>query len=159
MRTFAVSVFLTAAIVSAGCGATRKVSTTVAPGPTITNATVQFQDRDHGKDAGSGVDVWLLRNGSNEIAHMHSVGTKFDDHAAIAPMGVPMSGTFHRTDLNDAQLRIRLTPDGRDDWSFEPRLTVSFSDNTSRTYIWPQVMLDQDRREITLSFSSAVQNP
>jgi hypothetical protein len=121
--------------------------------------TIQFLDRDHGKDAGSGVDAWVLRNGSNEIAHLHSVGTKFDDHAAIAPMGVPVSGTFYRTDLNNAQLRIRLTPDGRDDWSFEPRLTISFSDNTSRTYGWPQVMLDQDRRETTLSFSSAVQNP
>jgi len=159
MRTFAVSVFLTAAIVSAGCGATRKVTSTVAPGPAITNMTIQFLDRDHGKDAGSGVDAWVLRNGSNEIAHLHSVGTKFDDHAAIAPMGVPVSGTFYRTDLNNAQLRIRLTPDGRDDWSFEPRLTISFSDNTSRTYGWPQVMLDQDRRETTLSFSSAVQNP
>jgi len=159
MRTFAVSVFLTAAIVSAGCGATRKVTNTVAPGPTITGATVQFQDRDHGKDADSGVDVWLLRNGSNEIAHMHSVGAKFDDHASIAPMSVPISGTFYKNDLNDAQLRIRLTPDGRDDWSFEPRLTVTFSDNTSRSYAWPQVMLDQDRREITLGVSSAVQNP
>jgi hypothetical protein len=159
MRTFAVSVFLTAAIVSAGCGATRKVTSTVAPGPAITNTTVQFLDRDHGKDAQSAVDVWVLRGGSNEIGHLHSVGTKFDDHAAIAPMGVPVSGTYYRSDLNDAQLRIRLTPDGRDDWSFEPRLTVSFSDNTSRTYSWPQVMLDQDRREITLSFSSAVLNP
>jgi hypothetical protein len=159
MRTFAVSVFLTAAIVSAGCGATRKVTSTVAPGPAITNTTVQFLDRDHGKDAQSAVDVWVLRGGSNEIGHLHSVGTKFDDHAAIAPMGVPVSGTYYRSDLNDAQLRIRLTPDGRDDWSFEPRLTISFSDNTSRTYGWPQVMLDQDRRETTLSFSSAVQNP
>jgi hypothetical protein len=159
MRTLAVSVFLTAAVISAGCGATRKVSSTVAPGPAITSATVQFQDRDHGKDADSGVDVWLLRNGSNEIAHLHSVGVKFDDHASIAPMGVPMSGTFYRTDLSNAQLRIRLTPDGADDWSFEPRLAVTLSDNTSRTYSWPQIMLDRSRPEVTLSVSSAVQNP
>jgi hypothetical protein len=159
MRTLAVSVFLSAAVISAGCGATRKVSSTVAPGPAITSATVQFQDRDHGKDADSGVDVWLLRNGSNEIAHLHSVGVKFDDHASIAPMGVQMSGTFYRTDLSGAQLRIRLTPDGADDWSFEPRLTVTLSDNTSRTYSWPQVMLDRSRPEVTLSVSSAVQNP
>lgn len=158
MRTFAVSVFLAAVIVSAGCGATRKVSNTVAPGAAITSATVQFQDRDHGKDADSGVDVWVLRSG-NEMAHLHSVGTKFDDHASISPMGVPMSGTFYKNDLNDAQLRIRLTPDGADDWSFEPRMTVSFSDNTSRTYAWPQIMLDRSRPEVTLSFSSAVQNP
>jgi hypothetical protein len=158
MRTFAATALLTAAIVSAGCGATRKVTSSVAPGPAITNATVQFQDRDHGKDAKSAVDVWILRGGSNEMAHLHSVGVKYDDHASIAPMGVPMSGTFTRNDLNDAQIRFRLTPDGRDDWSFEPRLTVSFSDNTSRTYSWPQVMLDNEHPEVTLSFSSSVQN-
>ena len=158
MRTFAATALLTAAIVSAGCGATRKVTSSVVPGPAITNATVQFQDRDHGKDAKSAVDVWILRGGSNEMAHLHSVGVKYDDHASIAPMGVPMSGTFTRNDLNDAQIRFRLTPDGRDDWSFEPRLTVSFSDNTSRTYSWPQVMLDNDHPEVTLSFSSSVQN-
>lgn len=159
MKQFAVSVLLTAAFVSAGCGATRKVTSTVAPGPTITGVTAQFVDRDHGKDAKSAVDVWILRRGSNEIAHLHSVGTKFDDHAAIAPMSVPLAGTFSRTDLNDAQLRIRLTPDGRDDWSFEPRVTVTFSDGNSRTYSWPQVMLDNNHPEVMLSVSSAVQNP
>jgi hypothetical protein len=99
-------------------------------------------DRDHGKDAGSAVDAWLLR-GSNEMAHLHSVGTKFDDRASIAPMALPMSGTFSRADLGDGQVRLRLTPDGRDDWSFEPRLMLTFSDGTSRTYAWPQVMLER----------------
>src|SRR4051812_43519146 len=159
MKNFALTVLMTAAVMSAGCGATRKVSTAVAPGTAITSATVQFQDRDHGKDANSAVDVWLLHNGSNEMAHLHSVGVKFDDHASIAPMGVPMSGTFNKTDLNDAQLRIRLTPDGADDWAFEPRLTIAFADSTSRTYAWPQVVLDRAHPEVTLSFSSAVQNP
>ena len=158
MKQFALSVFMTAAVISAGCGATRSVSSKVAPGPSITSATIQFNDREHGKDAKSAVDVWVL-HGSNEMAHLHSVGTKFDDNAAIAPMAVPMSGTFYRTDLNDGQLRIRLTPDGRDDWQFEPRLTLQFSDGGARTYAWPQVLLDNARPEVTLSFSQAVQNP
>jgi hypothetical protein len=158
MKKFALSVLMTAVIVSAGCGATRRVSNTVAPGPSITSASIQFNDREHGKDAGSAVDVWVLR-GTNEMAHLHSVGTKFDDNAAIAPMGLPMSGTFYRPDLNDGQLRIRLTPDGRDDWTFEPRLTLQFSDGAVRTYAWPQVTLDNARPEVSLSFSSAVQNP
>lgn len=159
MRTFMVSVALSAAIISAGCGATRKVGSAVVPGQAITSATIQFQDRDHGKDANSAVDVWILHDNANEMAHLHSVGTKFDDHAAIAPMAVPMSGSFLKGDLNNAQLRIRLTPDGADDWTFEPRLTTAFSDNTSRTYAWPQVTLDRAHPEVTLSFSSAVQNP
>ena len=159
MKKFALCALLTAAVISAGCGATRKVSSAVTPGPAITNATVQFADRDHGKDANSAVDVWLLHHDTNEMAHLHSVGVKFDDKATIAPMGVSMSGTFGRSDLNDAQLRIRLTPDGRDDWSFEPRLTLIFSDNTSRAYSWPQVMLDNEHPEVTLSLASAVHNP
>jgi hypothetical protein len=158
MRNFMVSVVLTGAIAAVGCGATRKVTSTVAPGPTLTNSTVMFVDRDHGKDAGSAVDVWLLR-GSDEMAHLHSVGTKFDDHASIAPMSMGISGGFHSTDMSNGQLRIRLTPDGNDDWSFEPRLTLSFSDNTSRSYSWGQVMLDRQNPERTLSFSSASQVP
>jgi hypothetical protein len=158
MRTFAVSVALAAAIVLSGCGATRRVASTVAPGPALTAATITFVDRDHGKDAGSAVDVWLL-HGSDEMAHLHSVGTKFDDHASIVPMQLSLSGAFHQTDLANGQLRIRLTPDGNDDWSFDPRLTLSFSDGTSRSYMWPTVMLDNRNPERTLSFSSAAQVP
>ena len=158
MKNFALTVLMTAAVVSAGCGATRAVSNTVAPGPAITSATIQFNDRDHGKDAKSAVDVWLL-HGSNEMAHLHNIGTKFDDNASIAPMSIPMSGTWQRNDLGDAQLRIRMTPDGRDDWSFEPRLTLQLSDGMTRTYAWPRVTLDKEHPEVTLGFSSAVQNP
>ena len=158
MRTLAMSVLLTGAMVSAGCGATRKVANAVAPGSAVTAATMMFIDRDHGKDAKSAVDVWLL-HGTDEMAHLHSVGTKFDDNASIAPMAMQLSGAFHAADLKDGQLRIRLTPDGRDDWSFEPRLTLSFSDNTSRSYTWPLVALDNNNAERTLSFSSAVQVP
>src|SRR6476619_2206420 len=144
MKSLAFSVLMTAVVISAGCGATRRVSNTVGPGPSITSATIQFNDREHGKDANSAVDVWVL-HGSNEMAHVHSVGTKFDDNAAIAPMMVPMSGTFSRTDMGDGQLRVRLTRDGRDDWAFEPRLTLQFSDGATRTYAWPQMMLDNAR--------------
>jgi hypothetical protein len=158
MRIFSVSLVLAGAIVLSGCGATRKVAGTVAPGAALTSAMVTFVDRDRGKDAGSAVDVWLLR-GSDEMAHLHSVGAKFDDHASIAPMTMSVSGTFHQTDLSNGQLRIRLTPEGNDDWSFEPRLTLSFSDNTSRSYAWPQVMLDKGNPERLLSLSSAAQVP
>ena len=98
MKTFALTVLVTTAVISAGCGATRRVSSTVAPGPSLTSATIQFNDREHGKDANSAVDVWVL-HGSNEMAHLHSIGSKFDDNASISPMPVPMSGTFSRADL------------------------------------------------------------
>ena len=158
MRTFAVCVVLSATMATAGCGATRQVTSTVAPGPTLTAATITFVDRDHGKDADSAVDVWLLRR-SDEMAHLHNVGTKFDDHASIVPMQLSLSGAFTKSDVGNGQLRIRLTPDGDDDWAFDPRLTLSFSDGTSRSYMWPTVMLDKRNPDRTLSFSSAAQVP
>ena len=158
MRTFVVSVILAGTMILSGCGATRKVTSTVAPGPALTAATITFVDRDHGKDAGSSADVWLLR-GSNEMAHLHTVGSKFDDHASTAPMQLSLSGGFHEADLSNGYLRLRLTPQGADDWSFDPRLTLSFSNGTSRSYMWPTVMLDNRNAERTLSFSSATQVP
>ena len=61
MRTFAVSVVLAGTMILSGCGATRRVTSTVAPGPTLTAATITFVDREHGKDAGSAADVWQKR--------------------------------------------------------------------------------------------------
>jgi hypothetical protein len=158
MRTFGVSVALVGAMWLSGCGATRSVKSTVAPGPTLTAATITFVNRDHGKDAKSAADVWVLR-GSQEMAHLHEVGTKFDDKATMAPLQMSLSGAFRRADLSDGELRIRLTPDGADDWSFDPRLTLSFSDGTSRSYMWPTIQLDNRNPERTLSFSSAAQVP
>ena len=66
MRTFAMNVVLARTIVAAGCGATRKVASAVAPGAAVTGATITFIDRDHGKDAKSAVDVWLLRSGRRD---------------------------------------------------------------------------------------------
>jgi len=158
MRTFAVSVGAAVTLLLSGCGATRNVSHAVAPGPALTTSTVAFADREHGKDANSALDVWLLR-GSEEMAHLHSVGTKFDDNASIAPMALSLSGTFHESDVTDGQLRIRLTPDGNDDWSFEPRLTLSFSNGTTRSYLWPAVTLDNRNPERTLSLDAAARVP
>ena len=111
MRTLATSVLLAGAIVSVGCGATRKVASTVAPGSAMTAATMTFIDRDHGKDAQSAVDVWLLR-GSDEMAHLHSVGTKFDDHASIAPMTMQLSGALPSVSPWAALLGAAAPPPG-----------------------------------------------
>ena len=158
MRTFAVSVVLTATLVAAGCGATRRVATSVAPGLTLTGGDDHVQRSRSWQGHGSAADVSLLRNG-NEMGHLHTVGRKFDDHATTAPMALSVSGTFSRADLGDARLRFQLTPDGADDWSFAPRLTLSFSDGTSRSYMWPTVQLDKGNSERTLSLSSAAQVP
>ena len=42
------------------------------------------------------------------------VNVDFDDHSVSAPLSLGMTGALEWGDLNDAQVRIRLTPDGRD---------------------------------------------
>ena len=159
MRTFAMSVVLTAAIISAGCGATRKVTQHGRSGAGDHGSNGSIHGSRSRQGRGSAVDVWLLR-GSNEMAHLHSVGDEVRRPRVDCADGAADVGhVLIETDLDDGQLRIRLTPDGRDDWCFEPRLMLTFSDNTSRTYAWPQVMLDNAHPEVTLSLSSAVQNP
>jgi hypothetical protein len=44
-------------------------------------------------------------------------------------------------------VRIRLTPDGRDTWVFDMRLTLGLSDGTQRNYFWSQLRLDESSPE------------
>ena len=44
MRTCTVSVVLAGTMMLSGCGATRRITSTVAPGPTLTAATITFVD-------------------------------------------------------------------------------------------------------------------
>ena len=40
-----------------------------------------------------------------------------------------------------------LTPDGRDTWVFDMRLTLGLSDGTQRSYFWSQLRLDEGSPE------------
>ena len=55
----------------------------------------------------------------------------------------------------DSQLRVRMTPDGSDDWSFDLRLTLGFADGTSRSFFWTDVRLDNAAPERTLALAPA----
>ena len=66
-----------------------------------------------------------------------------------------MTKRFYRNDLNDGRLRIRLTPDGRDVWTFNARLSLMFADGVVENYGWTGLRLDNSTAEITQPLSSA----
>ena len=148
---------LAAAITTVGCGATRQ--TTGALGTpaaaALTSATAVFVTRDNGKDRDSAVTVQLLRSNAELGAELRHTGTEFDDNTTSAPMALTMSAPFRVTDLDAGQVRVRMTPDGQDDWSFDLRMTLQFADGSSRNYFWSNVRLDNAAPERVLALSPA----
>jgi len=148
---------LAAALTAAGCGATRQATRAVtAPAAAaLTSATTTFITRDNGKDRDSAVTVQLLRANAELGAELRHTGTEFDDNTTSAPMALTLSAPFRVTDLDTGQVRVRMTPDGRDDWSFDLRMTLQFADGTSRNYFWGNVRLDNAAPERVLALSPA----
>src|SRR5688572_1544639 len=154
MRTLAIVVAATMALGATACGGRTRPA--FAPdSPALTGATITFFTSDDGKDTNSTVTAELIRNGSELGAEGRSVGVDFDDNTASAPIPLSVTSRFTRDDVNNARLRLRLTPDGRDVWSFNPRLTLAFSDGSTQNYSWTGVRLDHSSPEITLSLSTA----
>jgi hypothetical protein len=109
--------------------------------------------RDDGKDEDSAVAVQILNDG-RLAAEGSVVNVDFDDQSVSAPLTLALTGALDSGDLNNAQVRIRLTPDGRDTWVFDMRLTLGLSDGTQRTYFWSQLRLDESSPERVLNLAS-----
>jgi hypothetical protein len=69
-------------------------------------------------------------------------------------MPLSISGTFRASDIDDGQVRLRMNAHGDDEWTFDMHLTLTFSDNTQRTFSWLRQELDDDHPEKTLSLRS-----
>ena len=148
---------LTAAVVSASaCGATRQsdYGTTQVATPALTGATVAFRTLDHGKDDDSRLTVQLLRRNEQVAAELRVVDTKFSDNSQTTPMALSVTGPFRANDIDDGAVRLTMTPHGDDEWNFDMYLTLTFSDNTQRTFSWLRLELDERHPERTLSFAS-----
>ena len=147
---------MTAAIAASACGATTR-STTVqsAMAPALTSATATFISRDHGKDKDSALTVQLLRANAELAAEVRATGFKFDDHSSSGPFAFSMTGPFRITDIDDSQVKIRLKPDGRDDWTFDLNLVMRFDDGSTRTFNWRGIRLDNAEPERTLALPPA----
>jgi hypothetical protein len=154
MRTLAVLVVATLAMGATACGGRTRPA--FAPGsPALTSATITFFNRDDGKDARSTATVELIRNTSELGAEARAVGTHFEHDTTTAPISLSLTSRFTKDDVSDSRLRLRLTPDGRDIWTFNARLTLMFADGSVQNFAWTNVRLDNDSPERTLMLSSA----
>lgn len=154
-RSLAIAV-LAASLAAAGCGATRATSGPAAALTTpLTSATVTFMTRDDGKDADSAVTVQLLRGNAELGAELRTTGTEFDDHTISSPMSLALSAPFHVDDLDDGRLRVRMAPDGQDDWSFDLRMSMHFADGSFRNFFWSGVRLNNAAPERVLALAPA----
>ena len=156
MRTFVVVLAAAVAIGASGCGATARTTTVQTRAfPTLTSATATFVSTDHGKDADSALTVQLLRSNAELGAEIRTVGTKFDDHSSSGPFAFSLVGPFTKNDIDNGELRLRLTPDGDDDFTFDLYLTMRFSDGTARNFMWRGVRLDHTSPERMLTLGPA----
>lgn len=149
---------LTAAVISVtACGATTRSGssvTTQAPTAVLTGATVSFRTLQDGKDDESRLTVELLRRNEQLAGELRVVDVEFNDNSQTTPMAIPLTGTFRVSDIDNGEVRLRLVPEGDDEWNFDMHLTLSFSDNTQRTFSWLRLELDDDNPERTLSLPS-----
>ena len=148
---------LIAALTAAGCGATRQAasSTAAAFAPALTSATATFTTLNDGKDRDSAVSLQLLKSNAELGAELRHAGTEFDDNTTSAPMALTLSAPFRTTDISTGQVRVRLAPDGQDDWNFNLRLTLQFSDGNTRNFLWNGVALNNAAPERVLMLSAA----
>ena len=125
----------------------------------LTSATVTFNTLDNAKDAKSAVTVQLMRFGNELVAEAVSAGTEYDDNAAAPPLALSLTdSTVVRNDLQSSSIRLRLTPDGDDTWTFNVSLRLRFADNTEQTFAWSGIELDEDEPQRTLVLQGARQS-
>ena len=145
-----------AAITASACGATTRTTTIQNPAsPTLTSASVNFISRDHGKDKDSALTVQLLRSNAELSAEVRANGFKFDDNSSSGPFAFAMTGPYRLSDVDDSQIRVRLTPDGRDDWTFDMNVVMRFDNGTTRTFSWRGIRLDNAEMERTFALAPA----
>lgn len=146
------------AVLAAGCGATTRSTTASVPNPvypTLTSAVATFVSTQHGKDAGSPLTVQLLRNSAELAGDIQVTSVKFDDNSSSGPFAFSMRGPFDIRDIDNGQLRIRFSPDGADEWTFDLHLTTRFTDGTARNFLWRGVRLDNANPERVLTLAAA----
>ena len=155
MRTAGLAAAFALALGGFACGATTR--TTTAPrtsAVTLSSASVTFVTLNDGKDEDSAIAVQILDENDRLAAEGTVVDTDFDDRTVSSPLILAMSRTLTADDVDDARVRLRLTPDGRDTWTFDLRFTAKLSDGSERQYFWSGLRLDESSPERTLSLAS-----
>jgi hypothetical protein len=122
----------------------------------LTGGTISFRTLGDGKDDDSPLTVELLHPNGQLAAQLRVVDVEFNDHSQTTPMSLSVMGPFRTSDVDDGELRLRMTAEGDDEWTFDANLTLNFSDNTQRTFSWLGLELDDDNPERTLKLAAGV---
>jgi hypothetical protein len=157
LRTYFAGMLI-ATLVVGGCASRSRTTSSASPANAserLTSATLTFRTLKDGKDEKSSVTAQLLRNGNELAADVTSTGSEFDDNTTAAPLAMALRGPFDRDDARSGQLRLRLTPDGDDTWTFNVDLVLRFADESQRNYSWPAIRLDEKAPERSLVLSGA----
>jgi len=153
MRKAALALAAILSLCSSGCGATTTRDNSMSTDPRLATASVTYMTRDDGKDEDSAVAVQILDDG-RLAAEGTVVDVDYDDQSVSAPLNLTVTRPLAPRDLNDAQVRLRFTPDGRDTWTFDMRLTLGMTDGSQRSYFWSGLRLDENTPERVLPLSS-----
>jgi len=155
MKNAMAALALVSVCIAAGCGATTRRQVDDPADPRLVSSTVTFTTLNEGKDEKSAIAVQLLSDRNELAAEVRSAGVEFDDHTTSAPLVMSITTPVLERDVPNSRLRLQLTPDGRDSWSFDVRLTLAFSDNTQQRFGWSGVMMDERNPERTLALAGA----
>jgi hypothetical protein len=146
-------------VLASGCATRTERGATTTTSDRLASATVTFNTLQDGKDAKSAISLQLLRSGNELAADAMSAGTEFDDNSTAAPVALALKAPFGKQDTQAGALRLRLTPDGNDTWTFNVSLSLRFADETQQNYAWAGVRLDEKAPERTLVLQGALQTP
>jgi len=156
MRTIVVVLAAAVAIGTSGCAAARTSTLPTLTFPTLASGTATIMSKDGGQNADSPLTVHLLRSHAELGAEIRLAGGKFDDNSSSGALALTLAEPpFTTNDLHDGQLRLRLVPDGDNDWTFDLHITMRFSDGTARNYMWRGIRLDHTSPDRVLLLAPA----
>lgn len=124
---------LALALLLTGCTASsptaNKILAPITPA-SITSVTANFRTTSDDKDDDTKFDIALTTADDKPIAEAKNVFGKYEEGSDHS---VPLEkkGDFGKAALENSKVKIRITPDGKDQWDFNLTLEFKFSDGTT----------------------------
>lgn len=116
---------------------------------TLTNANIKFHTNDNDKDHDTHVTVEVKDSNGVVCARVDNDFGHFDDNSNAGPFGLQVVNASNKEDCQRGTVRIRIDPNGHDEWHFNFFLTLMFSDNSTLSGEADGLNLDHNSREQT----------
>ena len=126
------------------------VTINVAPPPAVlTGGNVFFRTTDDDKDHDTNVAVYV-KSGGNSVAQWSGSEGHWDDNSDHGPYNLTVISPILKSELIGAGQAVLIeSPNGSDEWHFNWRVILTFSDNTQKQFDWGDGNVDSDRNTIT----------